>query len=216
LRSRPFWWTVALSIAFLSGYVLFPNLRMANPYYLVENAVLLCAAAAVIIDELLRRGDYIVGYLILGLTVASQLWTLHNGADGMMLRDDLHNHPFYKAGLAVKAATPPDTVFVGFGMGWGADVPFFADRRGIILPNWVPVPIVRQLLFEERDRWFGGRKLGAVVDCAVFENLRIDPKLKPILDALRQELSGKTIEAAGSFYGATAKSPKCDIYLPHE
>ena len=159
---------------------------------------------------------YIPAYLILGLTVASQLWRLHGGVDGMVLRDDLHQHPYYRAGLAIGAATPPDTVIVGFGMGYGADVPFFADRRGIIIANWFPVETLRQMLFEERERWFGGRKLGAVVDCAVSRSQLIDPKLEPIRDALRQELSGKTIEVTGSFYGNTVKSPKCKIYLPYE
>ena len=31
------------------GYLIFPKLRIANPYYIVENAVLLCATVAVVI-----------------------------------------------------------------------------------------------------------------------------------------------------------------------
>jgi hypothetical protein len=141
---------------------------------------------------------------------------LYGGPLGIMLNDDLHKHPYYLAGLALKEATPPDSVIVGFGMGWGADVPYFAERRGIILAAGWPVAAIRQVLFEQRDRWFGGRKLGAVVDCAVFDNQRIDPNLVPIRDALKQELSGETIEITGSFYGATVNPPKCQIFLPHE
>jgi hypothetical protein len=215
-RSRSFWWTATLLVAFLSGYVVFPALRTSNPYYLIENAILLCAAAALIIDELLQRGNYIPAYVILGVTVASQLWAFHMGDDGRALRSDLHQHPYYLAGLAVKAATPPDSVIVGFGMNWASDVPFFSERRGIIISNWYPVVTVRRMLFEQRDRWFGGRKLGAVVDCVVFGSERIDPRLQAIRDALVKELSGKTIEVTGSVYTSNASPPRCKIYLPRE
>jgi hypothetical protein len=216
LRRRSFWWCTTLLIGFISGYLFFPRLRMNNPYYLLENAILLCAVVAIVTNELLCLGYYIPAYLILGITVAGQLWTLHNGADGIVLKDDLHRHPYYLAGLAVKAATPPDSVIVGFGLDWGADVPYFADRRAIIIANWFPEATVRQMLFEQRDHWFGGRKLGAVVDCTVFNSQRIDVNLEPIRDALEQEQPGKTIEVTGSFYGADVSSPKCKIFVPQQ
>jgi hypothetical protein len=216
LRDRSFCTAVTLIVGYLSVYMAFPILHINNAYYQVENVILLCAAVAVVIDGLLRRRYYIPGYLILGITVASQTWMLYSSPFGIMLNDDLHKHPYYLAGLALKEATTPDSVIVGFGMGWGADVPYFAERRGIILAAGWPVAAIRQMLFEQRDRWFGGRKLGAVVDCAVFDNQRIDPNLVPIRDALKQELSGKTIEITGSFYGATVNPPKCQIFLPHE
>ena len=216
LRNRSFWTVVVLILGYLSVYMLFPVLHINNPYYQVENVILLCAAVAVVIDGLLQRGYYFPGYLILAMTLVSQTWMLWSSPLGIMLGDDLHKHPYYLAGLALKQATPPDSVIVGFGMGFGADVPYFAERRGIILPAGWPIAAIRQVLFEQRDHWFGGRKLGAVVDCAVFDNQRIDPNLVPVRDALEQELSGKKIEITGSFYGATVNPPKCQIFLPRE
>ena len=216
LRNRSFWTAVTLIVGYLGVYMLFPQLHIYNSYYQVENVILLCAAVAVVTDGLLRSGYYISGYLILGITVVSQTLRLHGSHYGIMLNDDLHKHPYYLAGLAIRDATPPDSVIVGFGMGMGADVPYFAERRGIILAAEWPVAAIRQMLFEQRDRWFGDRKLGAVVDCAVFDNFLISPDLVPIRDTLKQELSGKTIEITGSFYGATVNPPKCQIFLPRE
>jgi hypothetical protein len=98
----------------------------------------------------------------------------------------------------------------------GSDLPYFADRRAIIIANWFPKATVRQMLFEQRDHWFGGRKLGAVVDCAVNNGQRIDPNLEPIRDTLEQEQPGKTIEITGSFYRADVNPPKCKIFVPQQ
>ncbi len=101
-------------------------------------------------------------------------------------------------------------------MAWGADVPYFADRRGIIVDSGFPLSAVRHVLFEQRARWLGGRKLGAVVDCAVFENQRISPNLVPVRNALKEEQTGKIIEITGTFCGATVNPPHCQIFLPRE
>jgi hypothetical protein len=98
-------------------------------------------------------------------------------------------------------------------MGYGADLPYFSDRRGIVLANWFPIPAVRQVLFDEREHWLGGRKIGAIVDCSVYAVQDIGPALVPIRDELKREFSGRTVEVPGTFYGATPHS-KCDIFLP--
>jgi hypothetical protein len=215
-RNRAFWLTLALIASYLSGYMFFPRLYTYNPYYLLENIIPLCAAVVVVIEGLLQRGHVAAGYGILLAAIISQVWSLYTGTYGPLLFDDLHKHPYYEAGLAVKKATPPNSVVVAFGMMWGADLPYYAERRGIIVPNGVSDPVIRQILFEERDRWFGGRKLSAMVDCTVFEIERIAPALEPIRDLLKEELKGKTIEITGSFHGADILPPKCEIYLAKE
>jgi hypothetical protein len=216
LGNRLFLIALMLLAGYLSEFVLFPKLHMNHFYYQVENAILLCAAAAVCIEGLLERRRFAEAYVVLGVLAAGQLWSFYSDLYFKIITDDLHNHPYYKTGAALKDATPPDSVIVVFGTGYGADITYFADRRGIVLANWFPVPIVRQVLFDERERWFGGRRLGAVVDCAVYVNQAIDPNLVPIRDELKQELGGKTIEVTGSFYGATVNPPKCDISVPRD
>jgi hypothetical protein len=214
VRHRPFWWAITLIAGFVSGYLFFPVLRRDNPYYIVENAILLCGAVAIVIDGFLQRGYRVAGYAVLGITAAGQTGALYAGADWAALATDLHRHPYYQAGLAIRAATPPDSVIVGFGMGFGADIPYFSERRGIILANWFPVNTVRRVLFQERDRWFGGRRLGAVVDCSIYDNQRISPNLEPIRDELVRELPGSTeIKIVGTAYGATVAAPECDVFV---
>ncbi len=216
VRSRPFWIALALLAAYLSTFALFPNLHKNHYYYQFENALLVCAAAAVVVEALFRHGRTAAGYLLLAVLLGGQLWTFYTSIYFKVLTDDLHNHPYYRAGLAVKEATPPDSVIVVFGIGYGADLAYFADRRSITPANWFPVPLLQQVLFTERDRWFGGRKLGAVVDCSVYDNQAIGASLVPIRNELIHELSARKIEVDGAFYGATVDHPTCNVFVPAE
>jgi hypothetical protein len=215
-QNRLFWLALVLLAGYLSNFIFFPKLHINHFYYQVENAILLCAVAATIIEALLQRRWFIEGYLVLAVIVAGQLWTFYNSLYFKVISDDLRKHPYYQASMVLRDVTPPNSVIVAFGTGYGADLPYFADRRGIILANWFPISAIRQVLFDERNRWFGGRKLGAVVDCAVYENQIIGPELFPIRDELKRELDGKTIVVSGSFQGATLSPTKCDISLPRE
>jgi hypothetical protein len=214
LRDRMFRISLTLLAGYLSVFFFFPRLHINHFYYQVENAIVLCGVGAIVTEVLLRRGRTIEGYLVLAVLLIGQLWTFYTGSYLKILTDDLHKHPYYQTSLVLKEATPPDSVIVAFGLGWGPDLPYFADRKGIILTNWLPVPAVRRVLFDERDRWLGGRKIGAVVDCAVYENQLIGPTLIPIRDELKREFSGETLVVKGSFYGATLNPSRCEISLP--
>jgi hypothetical protein len=215
-RRRPFFLALGLILSYLSVYMFFPKLHIANSYYQVENVIFLCAAVVTIIEGLLQNGHAVAAYLTLGITIVSQIFGLYSGTYGPLLFDDLHRHPYYLAGLTVKESTSPDSVVVGFGMGWGADVPFYAERLGIIMPNWVPASTGREILFRGRARWLGGRKVGAVVDCSVFEIQRIAPSLVPLRDELVRELGGTTIDRKGSLVGANVDQPECKITIPKQ
>jgi hypothetical protein len=205
-------------LTYLSVYMVFPRLHTYNEYYQVEGAIFICGAVVAVVEGALRRKMTIVAYCFLGIVIGSQMTNLYGESYGAeMLKEDLHQHPFYQVGLTLKKMTPPDSVIVVFGVDWGSDVPYFAERRAIIVTNWMPVPIFRRVLFDERDRWFGHRKLGAVVDCSVFQSQLIGPEVRPLLDELKRELNGRTVEVPGASAAATVvPSPKCTVYLPHE
>jgi len=140
VRNRLFPMALALLAGYVSAFLFFPQLHIAHFYYQVENTILLCATAAIVIEALPRRGRSVEGYLLLMAVVAGQLWTFYGGNYVKILRDDLHKHPYYQTGLVLRDATPPDSVIVTFGTDYGADLPYFGERRGISLANWFPVP----------------------------------------------------------------------------
>ena len=65
----------------------------------------------------------------------------------------------------------------------------------MILANGYSIPAFREVLFEHRDRWLGGREVGAVIDCKVFSAQAISPSLKPILEELKREIADCEREA---------------------
>jgi hypothetical protein len=88
-------------------------------------------------------------------------------------------------------------VIVVYGLDWASDLPYLANRRAITVANWFAPERVRRVVVEERERWFGGRKLGAVVDCFFIKHSVINPSHTTIRDELIKEMSGKPIETPG-------------------
>jgi hypothetical protein len=211
---RSFWIAATLIVGWLGSFVLFPTLHINHHYYQVENALLILMAAAVALGGLLERGNGKEALAVLAIIVAGQVWSLYAGMYFRIMSDDLRRHPYFLTANELRARTAPGAVIVVFGTGYGADLPYFSDRRGIVPANWFPVGEVRRVLIDERERWFGGRKLGAVVECAVYNNQQVGAALAPIRDALKHELGGSTLSVEGAFYGATVTPPRCEITLP--
>ena len=215
--SKTFWIVIALLASFLSTYLFFPRLHHDNPYYLVEDVLLLLAAVVVAAESLVeRRGvlGALLGWGLFALAFAGEVWRTYNGTYGPHLFADLHNHPYYKAARVVATKTPLNSVVVVFGTNWGADVPFYARRRGIVLANFFPPPLINQVLFEDPARWLTGRNIGAVVDCAVFSNQETTPELAAIRDKLIATTGATPERVDGSAVGSTSSSPGCTVAVP--
>ena len=196
-RSLAFWSFLLVIAGYLSVFLLFPNLHIIHNYYQVENVILLATAAAIVIEALLREQRRIEGYGILAIVIVGQFWTLYFGYYLQHLKKDLRQDPRYQTALVLRNATPPDAVVIVFGLDWGSDLPYFANRRAIMVANWFSPERVRRVVLDERERWFGGRKLGAVVECSFIEHLTTEPPHIPTRDELLREFSSSPIEAPG-------------------
>jgi Dolichyl-phosphate-mannose-protein mannosyltransferase len=208
---------LGLLVSFLSTYLFFPLLHINNPHYLVENVLLLLAAVVVAAECLVERRAVLgalLGWGLFALAFAGEIWTTYNGTYGPHLFADLHNHPYYKAARVVAAKTPTNSVVVVFGTGWGADIPFYARRPGIVLANFFPPPLINQVLLEHPGRWLTGRKIGAIVDCTVFSNQETTPQLAAIRDKLIATTGATPERVDGSVVGSTSSFPGCTVAVP--
>jgi hypothetical protein len=211
---KTFWTVIGLLVSFLSTYLFFPQLHIGNPYYLVEDVLLLLTAVVVAAESLMERRAVLGALLewgLFALALAGEVQRTYHGTYGPHLFADLHNHPYYKAARVVAAKTPPNSVVVVFGTGWGADVPFYARRRGIVLANFFPPTLINQVLFEDPARWLTGRKIGAIVDCTVFSNQETTRELAAIRDKLIATTGTTPERVDGSVVGSTSSSPGCTV-----
>jgi hypothetical protein len=200
-----------LAVCFLTGFLVFPRLFMENIYYEVENLIFLVAMVGVVAAALCATRWWIVGCLLIVATAGLQLWTLTTGTYGHQFFDDLRQHPYYLAGVRVKEATQPDSVVVVFGTGWGSDVPLISERRGIVVANWFPNQVLDDILFDQRQKWLGGRTVGAVVDCNVFAGQTITEPLLSIRDRLLAEMTSDVEIVSGPVGNGSVDNPTCSI-----
>lgn len=119
---------------FLAGTLLFSNLFLHHDYYYFSNATLLLFGAGVLLaaiweDERLPRPARVT---LLVAFFGAQLLIFHRGYG-----DYLRRPPVTPPGIAdvIRATTPRDGVIVVYGWDWNAIIPYYAQRRAIMVPD---------------------------------------------------------------------------------
>ncbi|MGA9721538.1 MAG: hypothetical protein WBQ86_03705 [Candidatus Binatus sp.] len=172
--------------AFLLPFVLFTNAHIVHNYYDTENAIFLICAFAMLVSRLFSTGHRQAGWNLLALTVASQLlwfgfFFLHD------IRDPL-DRPLLSIAQAVNERTDPDSVVVIYGQAFSSVIPYYAQRRALMEPDWIPyegtLERARRMLAPQ-----GGHRVEAVVRCkSRMDQFREFDKIFADLDARVQKL----------------------------
>lgn len=202
---------LVLAACFLTGFLMFPRLFIGNIYYEVENLLFLAAMVGVVTAALAATRWWFLGCLLVLGTMGLQAWTLAAGTYGHQFFDDLKKHPYYLAGVRLKEVTPADSVVVVFGTDWGSDIPLISQRRAIMAANWATVPVLEDILFTNREKWLGGRPIGAVVDCNVFDKQATKDQVVPIRDRLLAEMTSPVETVSGPVGNGSVPEPSCTM-----
>jgi 4-amino-4-deoxy-L-arabinose transferase-like glycosyltransferase len=120
--------------SFLGGVLLFSNLFFFHDYYYCANALLLLTGAGLLLvavwdDARLPRAARLT---LIGGFLAGQLLVYYRGY-GDYARRELPQPP----GVAeiIRATVPADGVVLIHGWDWNSLVPYYAQRRAIMVPN---------------------------------------------------------------------------------
>jgi hypothetical protein len=147
---------------FFLPFVIFTNLHIIHNYYDAANAIFLIGAVAVVIDRCFSTGHYRIAWYCLLLTIVSQLsWFRFH-----FLPDILHppNRWLLTIARVVERNTNPDGVVVIYGQEWSPVIPYYAQRRALMEPTFVPAAEVDAglpLLMAPQ----GGYPVEAIVRC---------------------------------------------------
>ncbi len=125
---------VAGAAAFVGGLLLFPNLYRQHDYYYSANALLLLAAAGGILaaawnSPRLPRATVLIALL---LFFGAQLNAFYRSY-GSYHRRELPAPP--EIASVIRKVTAPDDVILIYGWDWNTLVPYYAQRRAVMVPR---------------------------------------------------------------------------------
>lgn len=120
--------------SFLAATLLFSNLFHRHDYYYCANAVLLLFAAGLLLASLweCEQLPRAVRTVLLVVFFGAQLLIFHRG-----YADYLRREPTPPPGLAdvVRTTTPKEGVILIYGWDWNSLVPYYAQRRVVMVPG---------------------------------------------------------------------------------
>ena len=149
--------------AFLAPFAVFTNLHIVHNYYDAANAIFLVAAVAIVLGGLFATARPPLAWAGLILIVTSQiaLFCMHFWPDVV--------HPEGSQLIAIanrlKAQTSPDAIIVIYGQEWSPVIPYYAERRALMEPSFVPRAERLARLDDRLSRQDRGG-VGAIVRCA--------------------------------------------------
>jgi hypothetical protein len=125
-------WALA---AFLAPLLVFSNLYFLHDYYFYANGLFLCLAVGLGLVRLLELEAFPawVRVALLLIVPAAQLGAYHAG----YYRWQRLSFPG-GSGLtqAIRALTDPDDVLVIYGDDWTSIIPYYSQRRALMIPSW--------------------------------------------------------------------------------
>lgn len=187
-------------LAWILPFFVLSNLHIVHNYYQTANAALLIAALAPIYAASVKRLPAILFITLLVATVASQYVRFGIGFLPSMVHAERHTH--YAIGRYLQQATDADSAIVGVGIEWSPVVPYYAERRGLLLAGLLPD--VDSAALDNLGARLDGQNVGAVVVCPspMLDNAEFAAKIA----ALHAGFAEKTIQRC-TVYTALQNTP---------
>lgn len=171
-RIRPA--VLLLLLAYVVPFLAFTNLHFVHDYYQSANILFATTIGGVVLWWLItraagkpgRKGGIVLALLLCALS--ARYMAVHY-LPGM--RQAFQPTPTSVIATFARTHTAPDSVMVVFGLDWSSELPFFADRRAVMVPDWAPPSTMKSLA--DSNALLGGAPLGMLVDCP--NQISIDP-----------------------------------------
>lgn len=149
--------------AALIPILIFTHLHVALRYYQVANAVFLIACCALAIQGLGDKYHWTISILGVVLIAASQILYFQSHFSSE-IRKDTVNYDSYLLGDVIRKAVPEDAAIVVIGDEWSSAIPYYAQRRAVMIDASFPRIMLDTLINRPSDL-LGPTPLGAIIDC---------------------------------------------------
>lgn len=165
-------------VAFLAPMVIFTNLHFIHSYYPTGNALWAIAAVAIAAGALAQQGRRLIAGLFVAIICIGQLVFFAQQYAPLVTHDD-RSASVYAASVAARELTNANSSLIVFGTDWSAEVPYYAERKGLAVPDWISTPFLMRLLKDLAipdwastslaprfsTTYLSGHPLGLIVDC---------------------------------------------------
>ncbi|MBW7957508.1 MAG: hypothetical protein H3C68_06395 [Deltaproteobacteria bacterium] len=153
-----------LLVLFALPFFIFTNLYFVHDYYSYANGIFLLAAIGVACAGLMESGGrlkLISGAVLFSMIYVSSVY--HYAAKYWPVQGTGYSYSDMKADFG--AYTRADDVIIAFGADWSSEAPFYLERRGLMMAEWMR----RRnpgLGFRYISQNLSGYRTGAVLFCA--------------------------------------------------
>jgi hypothetical protein len=194
---------MAFVVAFMVPLLLFTNVHIVHNYYQVANGVFLIMAVSIALGTLLtsRLAGVIATAAIMVLVLGQvQHFRLNQfqAATG-----PYEQQPYVDAGAFVRSQTQAATTLLALGVDWSPIVHFYAQRKGLALPAWMPTDKSLQAIADLSAS--SELPLASVVDCRAKTKTVYDGAVHDRIEGLiegfarRPEISVKAFDGCRVF-----------------
>jgi len=140
------------------------NLHRVHNYYQYANGFFVIAIAALGCGALLQQKRLASSVALLSTLLVSQIWQFQTDYKPDIEKDHTANSR-YATGQALRSIVPREEAILIFGNDWNSNILYYSQRKGIGIPNIIPLPLLKNILTDP-EAYLGGMKLGAVVQCS--------------------------------------------------
>lgn len=167
---------------YLCVFFVFTNLHLIHHYYQYANSIFLVSAIGYVLYAGMRRDKPLTLALLL-LVCAAEVFGFYGRFYNDMMQPNRQMQTLLSTFL--RERVPSNEMFVAVGLTWSAEVPYYAERRALMIPDNTTQ---RQLtaISNNLGTATGGLKIGAVVLCpnSLQSSAAAQPAYNRLIDSL--------------------------------
>lgn len=160
------WGIVLLWTLFFIPLLLFTNLHLVHDYYQYANSIwlVLCLALALYVIKSKKQP---LLFLVLFFSVAScDIYQISHHyykhmQDVICSKSDDSNLKRLEIAATIRAKTPKNSVIITIGEGWGSEIPYYSERKAIMLSTLIDTDQTIKML--KNHQTYGGLPVSAII-----------------------------------------------------
>lgn len=154
---------LAMVALYLAPFLVFTNVHVVHNYYQYANGIFLVVLLACGIEALGSMAGERAR--LVALALASVLMLFGFRRDFLpAITGPLPATGTLELAAFARANSGPDDMLLIFGADWSSEIPYYATRRAMLVPDWVGPDVLKRMRLDQ-DSFTGGLKLALVIAC---------------------------------------------------